>query len=90
MHLWQIVASLCCVSLAILAVLNGTRYGRKTIRLYYRRAYRRGVNAGYRRRHREYLHEKRVELHDAGRVADARPDAGAPARVSDVRFHRKP
>lgn len=55
----------------------------------YRVAYRHGLVHGYRRRERELRHAKRVELHDAQRLADERPDAGPSARVSDVMFHRR-
>lgn len=89
MELWKVIASLCIIALAVLCILNASRYGKRMTRLYYRSAYRHGLVHGYRQREREYRHAKRVELHDAQRLADARPDAGPSARISPVRFHRR-
>lgn len=88
MELWQVITSLCIIGL-LLYVMVVIRLSRESYRLTHRAAYRHGLVHGYRRRERELRHAKQVELHDAQRLADARPDAGPPARVSDVRFHRR-
>lgn len=60
---------------------------RKSLLRLYRRGYRRGYVAGrVREIRREQLRRQRI-LRDAGRRAEVRSDANAPARVSRTRMH---
>lgn len=87
MEIWQWALSGLVIGLGLECVWLirlASRFARQR-----RIAFRHGIGIGYRQRQRELIHAKRVELLDAQRMADARPDAGPPARVSDVRFHRR-
>lgn len=86
---WKVVALL---SLAVmtLVLLNAAWHTRKIMRVQYRRAYRNGLIAGYAKCEAKWRHRKAVELHNAGRRAAVREDAGPPAHVSKVRFQSGP
>jgi hypothetical protein len=59
---------------------------RRETREIHRHAYRRGIAAGYAKCERKWQRRKAVELHDANRRTDARPDAGPAASVSKIRY----
>jgi hypothetical protein len=87
MQVWQWILSALVIGQAAqgaVLIRTAQRFRRQR-----RIAFRHGIGIGYRQRQRELIHAKRVELHDAQRLADERPDAGPSARVSDVMFHRR-
>lgn len=72
--------------LSLLLIFRLRKQSRAVQLAAHRVAYRRGIAAGYARCERKWRHRKAVELHDADRLSDARPDAGPAAHVSKIRF----
>lgn len=75
---------MCTISSYQLARSNGAM--RRTL---HRGAYRRGIDAGYRRCRREWVHARKVEMINADRLSEPRPDAGPPARISKLQINRR-
>jgi len=86
MQAWQIISSV-----LVLLLLGWSVYRERVVsRLLRQRrqAYRHGYAHGRHRTMRHYQHARRIELLNAARAADVRPDSGPGSHINAIRIQR--